>query len=368
MATEEPPLLGRRRPDPAAGRRAAADLARLPHAGHDRGGAGRRGGPRRHGARADRRSRHAAQAARRPRGGGPAVRRLQRGLPRLRPGPPVLRQPGAGAARAPTAGRPRRSSSAAAPSPAAAAWRSSAPGRPDSSARSRWPAAARSCCSTRATRSADSSPSRRRLRIAADGERCWTSTRGPRCDGVELRLGRRRSRADDLAGFDEVVIADRQRRGPAGACRASSARCRRRRRSAVRLSGRSLLVVDDGFGWWPCASAVELGVRAGFETITVATPAAAFGGVAAARGPRAAARAPARRAARGPSVHGARPASATDGADAAEHDVGRRRARGRPTPSSWSASASRATGARSCRAPGPCAGRRPAGPAPAPSA
>jgi 2,4-dienoyl-CoA reductase (NADPH2) len=43
-----------------------------------------------------------------------------------------------------------------------------------------------------------------------------------------------------------------------------------------RLSGRSLLVVDDGFGWWPCASAIEEGVRAGFETITVATPGAAF--------------------------------------------------------------------------------------------
>jgi 2,4-dienoyl-CoA reductase (NADPH2) len=46
----------------------------------------------------------------------------------------------------------------------------------------------------------------------------------------------------------------------------------------VRLSGRRhLVIVDDGFGWWPCASAVELGVRAGCETITVATPGAAFG-------------------------------------------------------------------------------------------
>ena len=43
------------------------------------------------------------------------------------------------------------------------------------------------------------------------------------------------------------------------------------------LSGRSLLVVDDGFGWWPCAGAVELGVSAGFEAITLATPGAAFG-------------------------------------------------------------------------------------------
>jgi hypothetical protein len=44
------------------------------------------------------------------------------------------------------------------------------------------------------------------------------------------------------------------------------------------LRGRARLVIaDDGFGWWPCASAVELGVRAGFQNITVATPAAAFG-------------------------------------------------------------------------------------------
>jgi 2,4-dienoyl-CoA reductase (NADPH2) len=38
-----------------------------------------------------------------------------------------------------------------------------------------------------------------------------------------------------------------------------------------------LVVVDDGFGWWPAASAVELGVRAGFAAITFATPGAAFG-------------------------------------------------------------------------------------------
>src|SRR5215207_7099796 len=47
---------------------------------------------------------------------------------------------------------------------------------------------------------------------------------------------------------------------------------------AERLSGQGrLVVVDDGFGWWPCASAVELGVQAGFETITVVTPGVAFG-------------------------------------------------------------------------------------------
>jgi 2,4-dienoyl-CoA reductase-like NADH-dependent reductase (Old Yellow Enzyme family) len=93
--------------------------------------------------------------------------------------------------------------------------------------------------------------------------------------GVELRLGTPVT-ADDVAGFDEVVIAVGATEllpelpGIERALPASSAIGRR-------LSGRSLLVVDDGFGWWPCASAVELGVQAGLETITVATPGAAFG-------------------------------------------------------------------------------------------
>jgi 2,4-dienoyl-CoA reductase-like NADH-dependent reductase (Old Yellow Enzyme family) len=38
-----------------------------------------------------------------------------------------------------------------------------------------------------------------------------------------------------------------------------------------------LVIVDDGFGWWPCASAVETGIAAGWESITVLTPAASFG-------------------------------------------------------------------------------------------
>ena len=41
--------------------------------------------------------------------------------------------------------------------------------------------------------------------------------------------------------------------------------------------GSDLVVVDDGFGWWPCASAVETAVAAGWEHITVLTPADAFG-------------------------------------------------------------------------------------------
>jgi 2,4-dienoyl-CoA reductase (NADPH2) len=97
--------------------------------------------------------------------------------------------------------------------------------------------------------------------------------------GVELRLGTAVA-PGDLVGFDEVVLAigatevlpalpGIDRALPSSQAIAAG---------AERLSGHGrLLVVDDGFGWWPCASAVELGVRAGFETIMVATPGAAFG-------------------------------------------------------------------------------------------
>jgi len=94
---------------------------------------------------------------------------------------------------------------------------------------------------------------------------------------VELGRG---ARADDLDGFDDVVLAvgstealpelpGIQRALPASEAIALGADA---------FAGRgALLVVDDGFGWWPCASAVELGIRAGFASITVATPGAAFG-------------------------------------------------------------------------------------------
>jgi 2,4-dienoyl-CoA reductase (NADPH2) len=94
--------------------------------------------------------------------------------------------------------------------------------------------------------------------------------------GVELRLGTPVG-AGDLAGFEEVVLAIGATEvlpslpGIERAVPSSQAFDR-----ALSGHGR-LLVVDDGFGWWPFASAVELGVKAGFETITVATPGAAFG-------------------------------------------------------------------------------------------
>ena len=100
-----------------------------------------------------------------------------------------------------------------------------------------------------------------------------------RADDLEVRLGTDVG-PEHLDGFDEVVLAvgsdellprlpgiDRAR----GAAEAIAA-------GPDAFGARSrLLVVDDGFGWWPCASAVELGIRAGFAAITVATPGAAFG-------------------------------------------------------------------------------------------
>jgi 2,4-dienoyl-CoA reductase (NADPH2) len=49
------------------------------------------------------------------------------------------------------------------------------------------------------------------------------------------------------------------------------------REGGTTAGGRQLIVVDDGFGWWPCASALETGIASGFAAITVLTPGPAFG-------------------------------------------------------------------------------------------
>ena len=96
-------------------------------------------------------------------------------------------------------------------------------------------------------------------------------------DNVDVRLGTVVS-AELLDGFDEIVVALGSVEvlpGPAGSSgrsmrRPSSARacpCRRRR----------LVVVDDGFGWWPCASAVETGIAGGFGQRHSPQPRSAFG-------------------------------------------------------------------------------------------
>lgn len=98
--------------------------------------------------------------------------------------------------------------------------------------------------------------------------------------GVAVRLGASVS-APELDGFEEVVIAVGSEEilpalpGIERAVPASLAIAR----GAEYLHGQPhLLIVDDGFGYWPCASAVELGIRAGARRITVVTAAAAFAG------------------------------------------------------------------------------------------
>jgi 2,4-dienoyl-CoA reductase (NADPH2) len=96
--------------------------------------------------------------------------------------------------------------------------------------------------------------------------------------GVSVRLGTRATRGD-LDGFDEVVIAaGSEEVGPElpgieHALPASAAIA-----AGVERIGRGshVLIVDDGFGSWRCASAVELSIAAGAARITVATPSAAF--------------------------------------------------------------------------------------------
>jgi len=96
--------------------------------------------------------------------------------------------------------------------------------------------------------------------------------------GVTLRLGTTAGTAD-LAGFGEVILAvgsEEVLPEVAGIERAlASSRAIAAGPSA--LAGREhLLIIDDGFGNWPCASAVEMAVRAAVPQITVATPGAAF--------------------------------------------------------------------------------------------
>jgi 2,4-dienoyl-CoA reductase (NADPH2) len=98
-------------------------------------------------------------------------------------------------------------------------------------------------------------------------------------DGVTLKLGTTAGPAA-LAGFGEVVLAvgsEEVLPEVAGIERAlASSRAIASGPSAL-ADREHLLIVDDGFGSWSCASAVELGVHAAVPRITVVTPSAAFG-------------------------------------------------------------------------------------------
>jgi 2,4-dienoyl-CoA reductase-like NADH-dependent reductase (Old Yellow Enzyme family) len=87
--------------------------------------------------------------------------------------------------------------------------------------------------------------------------------------GVDVRLG---APAGDLSGFGEIVVA-------AGAEESRPAFEGARRSSDVIAGGiggaERVVVVDDGFGWWPCVSAVEAALAAGAEVV-VLTPSGAF--------------------------------------------------------------------------------------------
>jgi 2,4-dienoyl-CoA reductase-like NADH-dependent reductase (Old Yellow Enzyme family) len=93
---------------------------------------------------------------------------------------------------------------------------------------------------------------------------------------VHLRLGTRAERGD-IAGFDAIVVAvgsqEALPEGHAGARTVSQALAA----GPAALTGVShLVVVDDGFSWWPHVNAVELGVAAGVEEITLVTPGTTF--------------------------------------------------------------------------------------------
>ncbi len=101
-----------------------------------------------------------------------------------------------------------------------------------------------------------------------------------RAGNVEVRL-RTRTGPDLLGGFDHVVLAigsEEVLPDVPGVDRAvSSSAFIGRGSSSTTPADSALVIADDGFGWWPCASAVETAVAAGWASITVLTPADSFG-------------------------------------------------------------------------------------------
>jgi 2,4-dienoyl-CoA reductase (NADPH2) len=87
--------------------------------------------------------------------------------------------------------------------------------------------------------------------------------------GVDLRLGTPASRLDD---FDAVVMATgaEEAAPPAGAVNSTEA-------LLSGSAGGHVVVVDDGFGWWPGVGVVELALEAG-SRVTFVTPGTAFAG------------------------------------------------------------------------------------------
>ena len=122
------------------------------------------------------------------------------------------------------------------------------------------------------------------IATAAPNRRGWQSlldfyeTAIDRAANVEVRL-ETRVRSDVLDGFDDLVMAiGSEEVAPdlPGIDRAVPS-SRFIAEGPSQPAGGALVIVDDGFGWWPCASAVETAVAGGWESITVLTPATSFG-------------------------------------------------------------------------------------------
>jgi 2,4-dienoyl-CoA reductase-like NADH-dependent reductase (Old Yellow Enzyme family) len=96
--------------------------------------------------------------------------------------------------------------------------------------------------------------------------------------GVDARLGRAAG-GEELEPYDEIVLAVGSDEvlpdveGIAAAVRSSDAITA----GPEALAGvERLVIVDDGYGWWPCVSTVELAAAAGVAETTVVTPSTAF--------------------------------------------------------------------------------------------
>ena len=252
-----------------ARRAAAADLAGVPHRRGDRGGARRRRRSRRHGAAADRRSRHAAQAAR-P-GRAEEVRPCVSCNEECRAFDPALH----------VHGQPRPRADGRRAASGGAARRRAGPGRAGGPVAIVGAGPAGLECATALAGRPPRGPVRPRPALggAARGRRVGAEPPGVGRAARLLRAARWSAPTDVEVRARDRGRRSRPRRLRRGRPRRSAATrsCRRcpgieravaRRRRSPRAPTRSaparLVVVDDGFGWWLCASAVELGVRAGF--------------------------------------------------------------------------------------------------------
>jgi 2,4-dienoyl-CoA reductase (NADPH2) len=95
---------------------------------------------------------------------------------------------------------------------------------------------------------------------------------------VDVRTGTE-PQPEDLAGADEIVLATGSREvlpELPGADRALTSSQLIDAGTEALTNTERVVIVDDGFGWWPCVSAVELAIAAGAGEITVLTPSGLF--------------------------------------------------------------------------------------------